>query len=133
MTIVQFELEDGIRDELTVYAFRNKKEGLYVGYDGFDTDFSKGMSPFIREHELTNEYNKALYAVTHSEIVDMLTKRADHTKLWDRLGGFDNLDIIKLNIIADGTVYSPIDLLNLVMNEEHEIDYEQFTLGFHND
>lgn len=130
MTITQFEfkLEDGIRDELDVYAFRNKKEGLYVGYDGYDTDFYKGLSPIVREHQLTNEYNKTLYTVNHADLVNMLTKRAEHAKLWERIGGFDNVEIVRLNLVMDGTVYSPIDFLNLVMNEEQEIDYEQFTL-----
>ena len=26
------------------YAFRDKKTKLYLGYDGFDTDFAKGIS-----------------------------------------------------------------------------------------
>lgn len=134
MTFIHLELaEEGIRDENTVYVFRNKTEGLYVGYDGYDTDFYKGTSAFIREQELTNEYNKKLYAVTHATIIDMLTKKKEYDKLWGRLGGFDNLEIVKLNVVADGTVYDPIELLNLVMNEEQEIDYEQFTFQFNND
>lgn len=125
MTIVQFELlEEGVYDSEIRYAFRNKTNGLYVGYDGFDTDFKRGISAFIREQELVPEFNKKLITKSHPEIIQLLTNSGMQSKEWNELGGFKNLEIVRFEIALDGKIYTPLNLLNLILASENEEDYE---------
>lgn len=130
MTIVQLELlEEGVYDSEVLYAFRNKNSGLFVGYDGYDTDFKRGISDFIKEKDLVAEFNKKLITRTHQEIVDLLTNKGMKSKDWDDLGGFKSLEIVRLEVAIDGRVYTPLNLLNLIIaaergDDENEVDYE---------
>lgn len=132
MTIVQLELlEEGVYDSEVLYAFRNKNSGLFVGYDGYDTDFKRGISDFIKEKDLVSEFNKKLITRTHQEIVDLLTNKGMKSKEWDELGGFKALEIVHLEVAIDGRVYTPLNLFNLIIaseRDENEIDYED-TIG----
>lgn len=132
MTIVQLELldDDGVHDTEIVYAFRNKSSGLYVGYDGYDTDFKRGISDFIKERDLVTEFNKKLITRTHDEIIDLLTNKGMKSKEWDELGGFKTLEIVRMEVAIEGRVYTPLNLLNLILvadRDENEIDYEDTT------
>lgn len=133
MTIVQLELleegvYEGVYDSEVLYAFRNKNSGLFVGYDGFDTDFKRGISDFIREQDLVTELNKKLITRTHQEILDLLTNKGMKSKEWDELGGFKSLEIVRLEVAIDGRVYTPLNLLNLILAaDQDEIDYEDTT------
>jgi hypothetical protein len=132
MTIVQLELldDDGVHDTEIVYAFRNKSSGLYVGYDGYDTDFKRGISDFIKERDLVMEFNKKLITRTHDEIIDLLTNKGMKSKEWDELGGFKTLEIVRMEVAIEGRVYTPLNLLNLILaadRDENEIDYEDTT------
>lgn len=107
------------------YAFRNKKTQLYVGYDGFDTDFARGISAFIHEYELVSEFNKKLITKTSLEVVDLLTTHPMSSKEWTQLGGFNNLEIVRLEFHVDGTKFTPSELLNLFMSSDTDPDFEE--------
>ena len=131
MTIVQLELaDDVVYGSEVLYAFRNKNSGFFVGYDGYDTDFKRGISDFIKEKDLISEFNKKLITRTHDEIIDLLTNKGLKSKEWDELGGFKVLEIVQLKVAIDGKVYTPLNLLNLILaadRDENEIDYEDTT------
>lgn len=117
-------LEEGLCIEGVSYAFRDKATKLYMGYDGFDTDFAKGISPIIQDQDVIAELNKKLLTKTHDEIIDLLTAQTFSSKAWKELGGIAKVDIVRLEIIAEGQVFSPTGLLNLFMSEENNVDYE---------
>jgi len=124
MTIVQIEMFDDVSGNYDVeiyYVFRSKKSGLYFGYDGFDTDFYKGISPCIKQRELIKNLNSRLISKTWSEISEMLLKK--NGAEWKQLGSIDDLDIIKLEINADGEVHEPISLVNSLLQEEASSDF----------
>ena len=129
--MIQIELlEDGICDSTVLYAFRDKKTQLLVGYDGYDTDFYRGISAFLREHEIVSELNKKLVTKTHPEILALLTDVGMNDKQWKDLGGFINLEVVRLNIEVTGDAYHPVALLNLINNDD--IDYVE-VYGLEND
>jgi len=107
------------------YAFRDKKTQRYIGYDGYDTDFAKGLSPIIEEYEITIEFNKRLFTKTHPEIVEMLTNEPMGSKAWNQLGGIAKIEIVRLEISVEGQVFTPSALLNLISSEDTDIDYEE--------
>ena len=97
---------------------------MYLGYDGFDTDFAKGISPFIHESQLVSEFNKRLLTKTNLEIIDLLTIQTMGSKEWQQLGGVNAIDIVRLGIQVDGTIFTPTQLLDLFMNTEQELDFD---------
>ena len=117
-------VSEEIGDAGVYYAFRDKKTKLYLGYDGFDTDFAKGISPFIHEYQLVSEFNKRLLTKTNLEIIDLLTIQTMGSKEWQQLGGVNAIDIVRLGIQVDGTIFTPTQLLDLFMNTEQELDFD---------
>lgn len=106
MTAIQIELlEEGLCMNGVCYAFRDKATQMYLGYDGFDTDFAKGISPIIHEQEVVDELNKRLLTKTHDEIIDLLTAKTMSSKAWKELGGITKVDIVRLDIEAEGHVF----------------------------
>jgi hypothetical protein len=120
---LQEALFEGIGDDAIMYAFRDKKTQLLVGYDGYDTTFSRGISAFIKEHELLENFNTKLITKTHPEILKMLNDLPVNDKIWNELGGFANLEIIRLNVQVTGEAYTPGALLNMFNNQDLEVDY----------
>lgn len=117
--MIELELElDSISNFEVQYAFRDKRTYLYVGYDGYDTDFSKGISAFIEEKNLISELNRTLITKTRQGLAQQQKQE------WDKLGGFDNLDIVKLEVLVEGSLFSPSDLYRLVSGADLELDLE---------
>lgn len=122
MSITQIEI-DNISNFKVLYAFRDKRTELYIGYDGYDTDFSRGISACIEQKNLISEINRSLITKSHLEVVYLLV---NHVKQeWDKLGGFNNLDIVKLEVLIDGAVFSPADLLGLVSRVDSDEEEEE--------
>lgn len=105
-----------------VYLLRDKKTGLYVGYDGYDTDFSKGISAFIAEAEILKTFNKQLIHHSLEEIEALLKVPAD--KRWVKYGGYDNLDVIRMDVMLDGEAFSPSDLAHVLTIERLEAEQD---------
>ena len=124
--MTQIELiDDELCDTGIYYIFRDKRTHLYVGYDGFDTDFVKGISAFIKHHEIVEEFNKKLVIKTHPEIINLLTTQTMGSKEWKQLGGINNIEIVRLELITEGRVFTPSGLLNLISRDDTDIDYEE--------
>ena len=125
---LQLEL---VLDTGVYFGFRDKKSQLYLGYDGFDTDFAKGISPCIQHTELISEFNKKLITKSHLEIVDLLTSQSMGSKEWKQIGGIANIEIIRLEMATEGLIFSPSQLLSVFMSEDtDEIDFQQIELKF---
>lgn len=107
---------------IDVYAFRDINTKLYVGYDGFDTDFYKGVSAFIQSYQLPSEINGRLITKTLSELKQLLTTPSD--KLWDRMGGMKTLEVVKLELGVSQEPITPNSLMNLLKQQE-SFDFEE--------
>jgi len=105
-----------------VYLFRDKKTGLYVGYDGYDTDFSRGISAFISEADIIPKFNKELIHHSLEETEDLL--KSPNDKRWVKYGGIDNLDIIRMDIMLDGEAFSASDLAHILTIERLEAEQD---------
>src|ERR1035437_2934647 len=116
-------IEEVLCNKDVYYAFRNKRTQLYIGYDGFDTDFARGISPIIKELDIIAEFNKRLLIKTRLEIIDMLVNQPMGSKVWTQLGGIASVEIVRFEMTAEGTVFTPSDLVRLVSSEETEVDY----------
>jgi len=103
-----------------VFIFRDKKTGLYVGYDGYDTDFSKGISAFILEDDILNAFNKELIHYNLQAIEEMLSNSAD--KMWSKVGGVNKVDIVRMDIMIDGEAFSAADLMHVLTIEKLEAE-----------
>lgn len=101
-----------------VFIMRDRKTGLYVGYDGYDTDFSKGISAFIQQTELFERLNKELIHHTLEEMESLL--RTPNDKLWKKYGGYENLDIIRVDLMIQAEAFSPKDLSEILLLERLE-------------
>lgn len=106
--------DDIVYDTEVLYAFVDRKTGLFVGYDGYDTDFSKGVSAFISQEDLIKNFNQKLITKTHSEIVELLTTKSMFATEWKRLGGFDTLLIVRVDIEFNGKIFEPLTLVNKI-------------------
>ena len=114
-------LDETVYDSAVFYAFRNKNSGRFVGYDGYDTTFSRGMSDIVEDNHVLDELNKKLVVRNHEEIVSLLTKPS--LAEWKSLGGFDNIEVVRFEIEGEGVVFSPDDLLSLIAREDTKDDY----------
>lgn len=121
MTTFKFQ-SSGIYDESIVFVFRNKNSGNYVGYDGFDTDFAKGVSDCIDSRDVIAFLNTKLITKTRSDIIDLLSNKPVNGKEWKELGGIANLEIVQLTITIDGNPYSPSALLSMLTTSNSDVD-----------
>jgi len=101
-----------------LFIMRDKRTGLYVGYDGYDTDFSKGISAFISQAELFDRLNKELIYHTLEEMEILL--RCPEDKVWVKYGGYDNLDIIRVDLLLQAEAFSPSDISQILLLERLE-------------
>lgn len=107
-----------VTQETEVYIFRDTATGLYIGYDGYDTTFAKGISPCVKESELLQALNVKLISATSDEMFEMLRDPSD--KRWAKYGGHDKLEIIRLDLMIDGYAFSPGDLAHIITIEQLE-------------
>lgn len=107
--------------DVDVYAFRDVNTKLFVGYDGYDTDFYKGVSAFIQSYQLPSEVNSRLITKSLSELKQLLTTPSD--KLWDRMGGMKTLEVVKVQIGISLEPITPNSLMNL-LNQQESFEFE---------
>jgi hypothetical protein len=112
----------------TLYALRDRISSLYVGYDGFDTDFSKGISAFIAEEETLDTLNVHLLTLTEQQIIDLLRKDAKDPE-WKRLGDKDRLEVVRLSFTLKPEVCDPLVLLGEKSDFNFELDLEMLKAG----
>ena len=113
--------------EVLYYSFRDRTSGLYVGYDGYDTDFKRGISAFITEDQLFTEFNRKLIIKTHDEIEELLTKRSMFDREWRDLGGFDHLEIVCMSFDLEARAFDPLELLQLLNEDATDDDLADLT------
>lgn len=112
-------LPQSIEYETEAYLFRCPTTGLYVGYDGYDTSFKRGISPCVRELELFSELNKKLICLSRTEVQKMLSDSTD--KRWGQFGG-PSVEIVRVDLMMSGQAFTASDLAHVITAEDEDAE-----------